>query len=703
MIGLVENTGAPDQPGDLFNRVDAIFRPGGHLQEALGLEHRPEQADMAQSVAEALEGDAPLLFEAGTGVGKSLAYLIPGLLHSIDSARPFIVSSHTIALQEQIREKDLRICRDLFQAVPELRKYSSFKTAVMLGRANYCCTTRLAAAVREAGGSQSELLPDAAREDLIRLTQWASTAKEGVLQELSPPPLPDVWDQVNADSSTCTRKNCDPAICFHQRARKKLFSANCIVLNHSLLFSLINAGMPPGGEQRGILLPDDFIVLDEAHRIPSIATDHFGLHISSYGLDRALKRLYNPRTRRGQLKKNGSPKDLQTIQHAIHACEEFFQTINHTCLQKNPVFRIRQPGLCQNTAAAPLLEVTKILDARIDQTEDERQRDELSDHRRRITAFRQGIHNFIELAEQDHVYWAERSGKHGTLTTLRSAPLDVAPHLREALFQRGSAAILTSATLSDGQTLENFREKVGGHSAETAIRQSPFDYPNNCRIFIASDTPEPEPGKGRLDLEHLAQSIVWASQRAPGGSLVLFTSHQDLRAARERTIDAFRKIRRPLYSQGIDGPRSELLRRFRKAGNAVLFGTDSFWTGIDVPGTALSQVILTRLPFENPGHPLGEARYEYIRSNGGNPFAELAIPDALTKFRQGIGRLIRCQEDRGHLIILDSRIIRKPYGKDFLLALPHDIIHRYDINNRQSVFRQANLFPDTPQSGTTTA
>ena len=337
MIGLAEQTGRPPQPGNLSKLVDAIFQPGGHLESALGLEHRPEQADMAQSVADALEADTPLLFEAGTGVGKSLAYLIPGLLHSIDSERPFVVSSHTIALQEQIREKDLKICRDLFQSVPALQKYAHFKTAIMLGRANYCCTTRLAAAIQEAGGAQSELLPNQAREDLIRLTQWAATVENGVLQELSPPPLPEVWDQVNADSSTCTRKNCDPAICF--------------------------------------------------------------------------------------------------------------------------------------------------------------------------------------------------------------------------------------------------------------------------------------------------------------------------------------------------------------------------WTGIDVPGPALSQVILTRLPFENPGHPLGEARFEYIRSRGGNPFAELAIPEALTKFRQGLGRLIRCQNDRGHLIILDSRLLRKPYGKHFLQALPHEHFHRFNKSNCQTVFNQATLFPNETDTG----
>ena len=697
MIGLVENTGSPARPGHLCELVEAIFQPGGHLQSTLGLEHRPEQADMAQSVASALEADTPLLFEAGTGVGKSLAYLIPGLLHAIDSERPFIVSSHTIALQEQVREKDLQICRQLFQSVPALQRYAHFKTAVMLGRANYCCTTRLSAAAQEAGSPQSELLPNQAKEDLVRLTQWAATAENGVLQELSPAPLPEVWDQVNADSSTCSRKNCDPAICFHQRARKKLFSANCIVLNHSLLFSLINAGMPPEGDQRGILLPEDFVVLDEAHRIPSIATDHFGLHVSSYGIDRALKRLYNPRTRRGILKKYGSPKDLQAVENAIHASDEFFQTINEICLRKQPVLRIRQAGICQNIADGPLREVTQRIDSLIQKSDDERLSDELSDHRRRIAANRLGIDNFIELAEEDHVYWVERGGKHGNLTTLRSAPLDVAPHLQQALFQRGSSAILTSATLSNGRSLDNFRDKIGGHSAETEIRHSPFDYPGNCRIFIASDTPEPEPGKGRLDLEHLAESIVWCSRQTPGGTLVLFTSHQDLRAAQERTIDAFRKINRPLYCQGIDGPRSELLQRFRKAGNGILFGTDSFWTGIDIPGPALSQVILTRLPFENPGHPLGEARYEYIRSRGGNPFADLAIPEALTKFRQGLGRLIRCQNDRGHLIILDSRLLRKPYGSHFLQALPHPNYHRFEKNSRQAVFLEHSLFSNQPE------
>lgn len=692
MIGLLENTGASEKPGHLINLTEAIFKRGGYLQSVLNLDYREEQSRMAESVAASLESDSPLLFEAGTGIGKSLAYLIPGIIHAIEKERPFIVSSHTIALQEQIRHKDLSICQNLFKGVPALKRYASFKTAVMLGRSNYCCTTRLINAINESDDQQSELLPNQAVEDLTRLTQWSTTSTNGVLQELNPPPLPDVWDQINADSSSCSRKNCDASVCFYQRARKQLFAANCIILNHSLLFSLIHAGMPPGEDTRGILLPDDCIVLDEAHRIPSIATDHFGLHITSFGLDRALKRLYNPRTRRGQFKKTGSPKDCQAVESALSKCHEFFEGLNQDYLKERSIVRIHQAGICQNIVSSPVREVINRIASLIEKTDEERLQDELGDHRRRLSTYLQGIDNFIQLAEEDHVYWLEKSGKNGTITTLRSAPLDVAPYLKEALFDRGSAAILTSATLSDGKQLDAFRNRVGAYGAESEILTSPFDYAKNCHVFISSDAPEPEPHKGRLDLDYLAENIIWSSQQTEGGTLVLFTSYQDLRAVRERTIEAFRKINRPLYCQGQDGPRTELVKRFAKDGSAILFGTDSFWTGIDIPGPALSQIIITRLPFKNPGHPVSEARFEKIRLSGGNPFAESVIPEALIKFRQGIGRLIRRQEDKGHIIILDSRILKKPYGRNFLDALPLNQYYSFCRKNRSQRFQENSLF-----------
>lgn len=689
MIGLIENTGSqPKKLGSLVELVETIFKQGGFLQIALKLDYRPQQAAMALHVAQSLETNTPLLFEAGTGVGKSLAYLIPGLIHSINSERPLIVSSHTITLQEQIRSKDLKLCRNLFQAVPELRRYAGFRTALMLGKANYCCTTRLSNALKDLQASQqTELIKNDSKTDLLRLAQWSAHSKDGIIQELSPPPLPDVWDAVNADSSTCSKKNCDPAICFHQRARKQLHTANCIILNHSLLFSLINAGMPPKGETAGILLPDDFVVLDEAHRIPAIATDHFGIHVSSYALSRALKTIYNPKTRHGLLRRQGGPLDYKTIQSALAATDEFFQYLGGAFLTRRSILRIRENGFCQNTLSHPLKEVADHLGGLLQKTEPEHIKDELRDARRRILSYRDVVNAFVELTEEDHVYWLERSGKKGQIITLRSAPLNVAPYLREALFSRQAAAILTSATLSDGTSIQPFQEKVGGEAAETQVETSPFNYEENCRVYIARDMPTPESSQGRLDLDYLADMICWLSGRVAGGSLVLFTSHLDLRQVCNRTEAFFKEHNRPLFIQGQGADRSELTRQFSKAGNGILFGTDSFCTGIDVPGPALSQVILTRLPFDNPSHPISEARCEYIQEHGGNPFYEITLQDALIKFRQGIGRLIRSREDTGNIILLDSRILSKRYGKHFLDALPVRQFKRFCKETRAAVFQ----------------
>ena len=688
MIGLIENSGSgPKAPGYLVALIESIFKEGGYLQSELKLDHRPEQAAMALSVATSLESDRPLLFEAGTGVGKSLAYLIPGIIHSVDSERPFIISSHTISLQEQIREKDLKICFQLFKAVPELQRYAAFKTALMLGKGNYCCTTRLGNALKEAkGATQSELFKNDEKADLIRIATWSAVAKNGVVQELSPAPLPEVWDAINADSSTCSRKNCDASVCFYQRARKQLLSANCVIVNHSLLFSLINAGMQPEGDARGILLADDFVVLDEAHRIPAIATDHFGTHVSSYAIDRALKRIYNQRTNRGILKRHGQLWDQDAVTHAIDAAREFFSYLGESFLSKKSIQRIHDPDFCDNILSGPLKEVTERLGALIQKSDDERAQEELRDHRRRILGYRDAINGFITFAEEDHVQWVERGGKKGQIVTLRSAPLDVAPYLRQHVFQRGTAAILTSATLSDGHNMERFTETVGGQAAESELVFSPFDYASNCRVYIAGDAPQPQPGQGRLDLDYLANMICWCARRVEGGTLVLFTSHFDLRQVRERTEAFFQKLGRPLFTQGHQMARSEITQQFAAAGNGVLFGTDSFWTGVDIPGPALSQVIIARLPFENPGHPVSEARSEHIRAGGGNPFTEMTVPDALVKFRQGIGRLIRRHEDRGNIVVLDSRILTKPYGARFIEALPVKNYTRFNRENRHEVF-----------------
>jgi len=689
MIGLVDSGGAREDKPALHAATRAVFEDGGPLASTLGLPHRPQQASMAEATAAALEGDTHLLFEAGTGVGKSLAYLIPGLMHAVDQRRPLIVSTHTISLQEQVRNKDLRLCERLFAETPGFERYAGFKTALMVGRGNYLCSTRLRQAMQEAGGkAQGELFDQRERDELNRIAQWAATSGDGLRQELSPAPLPEVWDAVNADATQCSRKNCPPDQCPYQRARSRLKSAHCVIVNHSLLFSLIHAGMAPSGEQRGILLPDDCVVLDEAHRIPGIATDHFGMAASNHAVDRALKRLYNPQRSRGFLARHGEAWDRAAVEEALQACGEFFDYIGQAFLRERNIQRVHEADFCENLTAGPLKNVAERLGALLQREDDERVRDELHDHRRRVAACRDAILSFIAMAEEDHVHWLERGGKKGQRVTLRTAPLDVAPCLRQTIFQRRTAAVLTSASLSDGRSIEPFQERVGAEAAEATIERSPFDFENNCRCRIATDCPAPDPSRGRLDLDYLSRMVAWLALREPGGSLVLFTSHADLRQVRDRTEEDFRRAGRPLFCQGHEHARSELTRRFAEAGNGVLFGTDSFWTGVDVPGPALSQVILTRLPFDNPSHPVTEARAEHIRSRGGDPFAEMTLPDALVKFRQGVGRLIRRHEDQGAIVILDSRILTKPYGRRFLDALPARGFQRFDETNRDSVFNE---------------
>ena len=690
MTGLVENPKSSLETDSLVLLVESIFKEGGHLQKALGLDHRSEQEAMALSVAGCLESGQSLLFEAGTGVGKSLAYLIPGILFSVDAKRPFIISSHTITLQEQIRSKDMMLCRKLFEKIPALHHYASFKTALMIGRANYCCTTRLSHALKAAQSSQTEMFPPTEKKDLIRIAKWSATAKDGIIQTLSPPPSPNVWAAINADSSTCSRKNCDPSHCFFRRARQQLLSANCVILNHSLLFSLINAGMAPKEDTSGILFPNDFAVLDEAHRIPAIATDHFGLHISSQVVDRALKRLYHPKRKSGILKQLGQKWDLQAVKEAIVANQEFFAHLEALFLRRKSIQRLYEPDFCENILSGPLNKVAEHIGSIVQRIDDEQMQDELRDHRRRMLGYGNEINGFIQLAEDGHVHWIERSGQQGSTVTLRSAPMDVAPALREALFNRKTAAVLTSATLSDGKTIGDFQQRVGGESAEAEIEFSPFNYKENCRIFIATDAPTPDPGAGRLDLDYLNDMICWLAQQVEGGTLALFTSHFDLKQTRHRAEKFFNKIDRPLFCQGHEYDRSELTRRFAASGNGILFGTDSFWTGIDVPGSALSQVILTRLPFENPNHPISEARSEQIHATGGNAFTDMVIPEAIVRFRQGIGRLIRQSSDQGNIVILDSRMLTKPYGRKFIEGLPHPDYQKFNFKNRDTVFRDVS-------------
>lgn len=686
MISLNEGGGAAVSRA--VELTSAVFADDGWLCLSLGLEHRPEQERMARAVAAAMDGDTSLLCEAGTGVGKSLAYLIPGIIHAVDTRRQFLVSTHTKTLQEQIRDKDLANCRRLFAAVPELAAYRDFTSAVLMGKGNYLCTTRLKRALAE----KHELFATPEQEQLARVDAWAKTTETGLLADFPSPRIaPEVWDEVSADSDACSSKHCDSAVCFYQRAKKRRDAANLVIVNHSLLFTLMAVqAAQEKSLARGILRLDDFLVLDEAHTVPDIATEHLGLALTSTGLRRQLHALFNPKRRKGLFTRHQDTGGQRAVEIAVEQADHFFATVAEKIPPGAGLQRWREADAVEHLLAGPLNSVVARLDAlRTSLPPEDIAHVEVETKQKRLSAYRDAIKSWLDLAREGDVHWAEMADRRRELVvSLRSAPLDVSAELRRRLFQRETSCVLTSATLATGSTIEPFRERVGAHAVEAVIEKSPFDYERHMRVYLAADVPEPSASaEGKLALDAITDYVRFCTLAVRGGSLVLFTSYRDLLAVAARLEPDYRAAGRRCLIQESGVSRSELAEQLRRAGNGVLFGTESFWTGIDVPGDALSQVIITRLPFEPPNHPVAQARAEWVAAEGGNPFAQLALPEALGKFRQGIGRLIRSKTDRGIVTILDPRVLTKAYGREFIACLPAPAFERLTRADRETIFR----------------
>ena len=688
MIRILEESDEEQalSPGISLEAVSSeIFDPKGVLEVCMGLEHRPEQAVMAVEVARAFAGDESLLFEAGTGVGKSLAYLVPGVVHAVASNRPFVVATNTISLQEQLLKQDIPMVREIFRKAPDLAGFADFQSALLVGKANYLCDNRLAAAL----GGQGELFETGQRAELERIREWAAgKPKEGIRQELSPTPRAEIWDAVNADSSLCSGKRCSPENCCYRRARAEVDKAHLLVVNHSLLFALVGAGVAPGGDVPGVLFPRDFVVLDEGHETPDVASDHLGLGISSWAVSLALKRLYNPAKKKGGLlRRIGKIEDFELVENAQIACEDFFNHIHVSLLEMRDLRRLLEPGTLPTDLFPPMSRLLRRLKELAEDTKDEFLGAELKDHAKRLSGYLAGIAEVVDLKDAESVYWLARTGRKKDIIHLHSAPLDVAKALREALFSRETSVVMTSATLTRSGKADHFRAAVGADHAGEGIVTSPFDYEKNVTIRIAADCPDPM-ARNRLPyLNHLVEAIHGLASRVSGGNLVLFTNYGDLRHCHDVLRPRWQKLGRSLYAQGEGLSRTELRKRMLEEGDVLLLGAESFWKGFDAPGSALSQVILTRLPFENPNHPVLEAKAERLERDGKSPFREMTIPTAVTRFRQGLGRLVRRRDDCGDLVILDSRILRKGYGKEFLAELPkqdYEVFRLQDLANGEA-------------------
>ncbi len=668
---------------EVLDLTRKVFAQKGWLQKFLKMENRPQQTRMANAVAETFSSGNSLLFEAGTGVGKSLAYLVPGLIFSKLSRKKFVVSTNTILLQEQILKKDLELCRKLFGSVPALKKIADFKVVSMLGKANYLCGTRLAEALRNHDGIFDGSDGSAAAQELKMIKNWwAEENCAGTREHLPKRVSEDVWESVNADSKTCSRKNCSPKNCAYQRARAALENADLVVVNHNLLFALVGAGAAPAAETSGILYPNDFVVLDEAHRVPEIATEYFGARTSSYAIQRLLSRIASATKKNGVLSKNRGELEA-ALSFAKEKVEEFFTNIRFEFFKEEKAMtrRFRERNWAENLCEIPLGNVEKRLKSIAEVEERVPAKDEINDFAEKIQAHRLAIRECLELKNApEYVYWAELSAGTRRTISLSGAPIDVAELLAEALFEKGTSAVFSSATLSDSNgEMARFKTccvaDLAGIFVKTGREESPVDYAKNMEIFVAEDCPAPE-----NDAENVAYNAEIAANFVnalpSGGTLILSTSFDFCSKIAAELLKIFGN-EREIFVQESGVSRHEITRKFIESGNGILIGNQSFWTGIDVPGSALSQVILTRLPFANPAIPLVEAKIELLRERGKIPFFEMTLPDAEMLFRQGIGRLIRKSNDRGRLILTDSRLVKKPYGKHFLSALPHQKYVRF--------------------------
>ena len=632
---------------------DWLTDNGSLAHEVPGFAAREEQLTMADAVEQAFNEQRTLIVEAGTGTGKTFAYLVPALL----SGKRVIVSTGTRHLQDQLFHRDL----------PTVRKalISTRQIALLKGRANYLCQHRLSV-TRDEGR-----LPNRQQMDqLVKIADWSERTRSGDIAELSSVPEDSsLWQRVTSTTDNCLGQECDwYSKCHVLQARKKASEADLVVINHHLLF----ADMALKEEGFGELLPSvDAFIIDEAHQLPATASQFFGVTLSS----RQLQELARD-TITEYVKESGATGALQDLARSVEnatsdvraAMGKFEQRASWATIADN------------KKLIASLTDLRERLSELTHHLENEASRSKgLDNCWKRALSLQQKLLQSTDQPPDNHIHWFEtfRQSFRINLT-----PIDIAEAFQEKRELLPDTWIYTSATLTVNHRFEHFSNRLGLNDAQQLELDSPFDYQRNALLYLPGNMPEPNSEGYNAAVLTTALEVIAASK---GRAFLLFTSYKALNEAAKglRGICPF-----PLLVQG-DAPRNELLERFRELGNAVLLGTSSFWEGVDVRGEALSCVLIDKLPFASPGDPVLQARIDALRQQGGNPFVDEQLPHAVITLKQGVGRLIRDVNDRGVLVLCDPRLLTKSYGKVFLNSLP-------DMTKTQALQDVEQFFDEEP-------